>query len=162
MPRPRKFRRIMYMPKFNSFGPLDTEVKDEDVVIMNVEEVESIRLMDLEGLDQVKCAEIMNIARSTFQRIYSEAKRKMADSLVNGKKLLIQGGDYTLNKCEIVCNSCGNTWEESSEILNNETVKCPKCGSDVDLRCNNENDVCRHCSRGRNGNGRGYGRRWSE
>lgn len=149
MPRPRKFRRVLYMPKYNSFGPLDNKEDINCEIIMSVEEVESMRLMDLEGLDQVECAKIMDIARSTFQRIYSEAKTKVADSLVNGKILKIQGGNYTLNKCKVICDSCGHIWEESFENVNTSIVKCPDCNSEMDLRCNHDNAGCGRCRRRR-------------
>lgn len=65
---------------------------------MEVDEYETIRLIDLEGLTQEECSEQMNIARTTVQRIYSEARKKLADSLVNGKALRIEGGDYEICK----------------------------------------------------------------
>ncbi len=66
-------------------------------VILSVEEYETIRLIDLEGLEQKECAERMGVARSTVQRMYSHAKTKVADSLANGKVLKIEGGRlYTL------------------------------------------------------------------
>ena len=67
-------------------------------LLYSVEEYEVIRLIDLEGLEQEQCAERMDVARSTVQRMYTEAKQKVADSLVNGKILRIEGGDYIL--CE--------------------------------------------------------------
>ncbi|MCY6372238.1 DUF134 domain-containing protein [Clostridium ganghwense] len=155
MPRPPKFRRVMYLPRFRNFGPLELDSNDKDIIYMNIEEVESIRLMDLEGLDQIQCAEVMGIARSTFQRIYSSAKQKVADSLINGKRLKIEGGNYTLNKCKITCENCGHEWEESTDNLNNITVICPSCGSKVNSSCDNDMVMCRHCRR-RNRNGQRF------
>ncbi|RKD21405.1 Predicted DNA-binding protein, UPF0251 family [Caminicella sporogenes DSM 14501] len=96
MPRPRKRRRVCGLPDFTMFGPVKEMVNSEDIITMTVEEYEVIRLMDLEGLDQERCAERMEVARSTVQRMYSDAKKKIADSLVNGKVLKIEGGDYIL------------------------------------------------------------------
>jgi len=72
---------------------------------MTVDEYETIRLIDLEGLTQEECANQMNIARSTVQGIYNQARRKLAESLVDGKVLNIKGGDYRL--CDGQANFCG-------------------------------------------------------
>jgi predicted DNA-binding protein (UPF0251 family) len=71
---------------------------------MTVEEYETIRLIDLEGFTQEECAARMNIARTTVQGIYSEARKKLAESLVDGKVLKIEGGAYKL--CEGQGKSC--------------------------------------------------------
>jgi transcriptional regulator with XRE-family HTH domain len=63
---------------------------------MTVEEYETIRLIDLEGLTQEECAERMQVARATVQKIYNDARSKLAESLVNGNILKIEGGDYRL------------------------------------------------------------------
>ncbi|MCT4620179.1 MAG: DUF134 domain-containing protein [Marinisporobacter sp.] len=97
MPRPKKWRRVACAPKVKIFGPFE-DIHRKDVIMMDVEEFESIRLMDLEGLDQATCAEKMGVARTTFQRIYKDAKRKLADAVVNGKILKIEGGNYTLDE----------------------------------------------------------------
>lgn len=96
MARPRKWRRVCTLPKVNKFGPVDISNSESESIIMTVEEYETIRLMDLEGLNQEKSAEIMGVARSTIQRIYEDARKKLADSLVNGKTLKIEGGNYKL------------------------------------------------------------------
>ena len=72
---------------------------------MTVDEFEAIRLIDLEGFTQEESAEQMNIARTTVQAIYSEARRKLAESLIEAKVLLIEGGEYRL--CDGFGNGCG-------------------------------------------------------
>lgn len=72
---------------------------------MTVDEYETIRLIDLEGLTQEECAKQMNVARTTVQGIYAEARRKIAQSLVHGRVLLIEGGEYRL--CEGPGAGCG-------------------------------------------------------
>lgn len=78
------------------FGPLDMPFVVDNPVIMTVEEYETIRLIDLEGLTQEESAERMDVARTTVQRIYGEARQKIAEALVGGKVLKIEGGDYQL------------------------------------------------------------------
>lgn len=89
IPRPRKNRNIGFNPKFKNFAPDNCPDGCEKVTLL-IEEIESIRLMDYENLDQSACAEKMDIGRSTFQRIYKNARLKIADSLINGKPLIIE------------------------------------------------------------------------
>ena len=104
MPRPRKWRKVCCLPENKRFGPLNTSIKQEHFVIMTVDEYETIRLIDLEGFTQEECADQMNIARTTVQRMYNDARIKLAESLVNGKVLIIEGGDYKL--CDGLGKSC--------------------------------------------------------
>jgi predicted DNA-binding protein (UPF0251 family) len=100
-----KWRKVCCLPDNKKFGPLDSSAKAKSPVNMTVDEYETIRLIDLEGFTQEECAQQMNIARSTVQGIYVEARRKLAESLVNGKVLLIEGGEYRL--CEGTGHGCG-------------------------------------------------------
>jgi predicted DNA-binding protein (UPF0251 family) len=95
------------MPGCSRFGPLEEHAHGETIV-MSVDAYETIRLIDLEGLTQEECAAQMNVARTTVQGIYNEARKKLADSLVNGKPLRIEGGDYRLCDGEALeqPNSC--------------------------------------------------------
>ena len=74
-------------------------------ITMAVDEYETIRLIDLAGYTQEECAEQMGIARTTVQGIYNDARRKLADALVNGKPLFIEGGDVDL--CQNEHGGCG-------------------------------------------------------
>ena len=103
MPRPRKWRRVCCLPENNRFGPLDAQA--EDTVTMTVDEFEAIRLIDLDGFTQEQCAAQMDISRTTVQGIYDSARKKLAQSLVNGKMLLIEGGEYRL--CDGQGRGCG-------------------------------------------------------
>ncbi|NLC44239.1 MAG: DUF134 domain-containing protein [Clostridiales bacterium] len=105
MARPMKWRKVCSLPESKRFGPLDSPAGVENRVNMTVDEYETIRLIDLEGFTQEECAKQMNIARSTVQGIYIEARKKLAESLVNGKVLVIEGGEYRL--CEGLGNGCG-------------------------------------------------------
>ena len=105
MPRPRKWRNVCCLPGNSRFGPLDAPANTQNFVTMTVDEYETIRLIDLEGLTQEECADQMNIARSTVQGMYNRARRKVAEALVDGKVLNIKGGDYRL--CDGLGNFCG-------------------------------------------------------
>lgn len=96
MARPRKWRKVCKMPDSNMFGPLEANLNEEGIVKMTVDEYETIRLIDYEGFSQEECARQMNVGRTTAQGIYTEARKKLADVLVNSKSLLIEGGSYTL------------------------------------------------------------------
>ena len=109
MVRPRKCRRVCGLPGINSFGPLDAEERGILPVSMTVEEYESIRLIDLDSKTQQECAEVMGVARTTVQSIYDSARKKIADALVNGKQLRIEGGNYEL--CGEHHGRCNN-WQE--------------------------------------------------
>ena len=106
MPRPRKWRKVCCLPEQNLFGPLNTTIPEGEPVVMTVEEYETIRLIDLEGLTQEECAERMRVARATVQKIYIEARKKLAISLVEGSLLKIEGGDYKLYDAEDADYGC--------------------------------------------------------
>lgn len=107
MPRPSKWRKVCFMPQSNVFGPIGKNMHDEEIIIMTVDEYETIRLIDLEGMNQEECAKRMNVARTTVQRIYNIARKKLANSLVNGHILRIEGGNYTLCDEDEIANGCG-------------------------------------------------------
>lgn len=94
--RPRKWRKVCCVPENRMFGPIDILSLEDNPIIMTVEEYETIRLIDFEGLLQEESAERMGVARTTVQRIYGEARKKIAEAIVNGKVLKIEGGDYQL------------------------------------------------------------------
>ncbi len=104
MPRPMKRRRVCSLPDNVSFGPLGT-LGDQEEVRMTVDEYETIRLIDLEGFTQEAAAGQMNVGRTTVQAIYADARKKLADALVNGKFLIIDGGKYQL--CDYSEDFCG-------------------------------------------------------
>jgi len=105
MPRPRKWRKVCCLPQSDRFGPLNAQPDQVMYVTMTIDEYETIRLIDLEGFTQEECADQMKIARTTVQRIYNDARKKLADSLVRGKVLRIEGGDYQL--CDGLEKTCG-------------------------------------------------------
>lgn len=106
MPRPRKWRFVCCLPEWDRFGPIDGPEDESNAVHMTVEEYEAIRLIDVEDLTQEECAERMNVARTTVQGMYNDARKKIAQCLIYGKVLYIKGGDYRL--CDGYSEVCGN------------------------------------------------------
>ncbi|MCI1930317.1 MAG: DUF134 domain-containing protein [Clostridia bacterium] len=132
MARPTKWRKIENIPTIPYFVPSDKCVDEIPENILKLEELEAIRLKDLEGLEQSECAEKMQVSRPTFQRILLSAREKVADSLVNGKTIHIEGGNFTRHICPVKCMDCGKEWMESYENLEsikNGDYSCPECGS---------------------------------
>jgi predicted DNA-binding protein (UPF0251 family) len=109
--------------------------------ILRIEEIEAIRLKDVEKLEQEECAERMEVSRQTFQRILNTGREKIADSIINGKAIRIEGGNFTRNICPVKCLDCNKEWKESYEnfekILEGD-YSCPECQSKK-IVCQNTN-----------------------
>lgn len=155
MARPIKWRQIESLPETKYFIPSDRFPVQADRNVLKIEELEAVRLKDLEGLEQDECAEKMQVSRPTFRRILISAREKIADSLVNGKAISIQGGNFTQNICPMRCSVCGHLWDESYERIIEEgsLAVCPKCGSDsiscvADRRGHGGRRGCGKCQRG--------------
>ena len=148
MARPTKWRRIENIPTIPYFAPSEKESGDVPENVLKLEELEAIRLKDLVGLEQGECADRMEVSRPTFQRILLSARETIADCLVNGKAIHIEGGNYTQNICRIRCLDCGNEWTERFEELESisgANYSCPSCGS--------KKLICEHSCRGKLGHG---------
>ncbi len=102
MPRPKKCRRVCSLPPCAYFSPSTTQ--DTQAVVMTVDEYETIRLIDLEDLTQEECAQQMEVARTTVQAIYASARKKLAQCIVQGRRMIISGGDIQV--CEHRERSC--------------------------------------------------------
>ena len=106
MPRPCKRRRVCLLPERRCFRP--AEERPGQAVEMTVDEFETIRLIDLEGLTQEACARRMDVSRATVQAIYGTARTKLARFLVQGRELVIGGGDFVLCTGEGQGCGCGH------------------------------------------------------
>jgi predicted DNA-binding protein (UPF0251 family) len=136
-------------PAFAFFKPRGIPLRELEVVSLSVEELEALRLADIEELYHEDAALRMEISRSTFHRVLKGAHRKVATALVEGKALGIEGGDYILAGDTRIfeCVECGHTWDEpfGSGVRACEAV-CPKCGGAVTRK---------GCGRGRARRGQG-------
>lgn len=124
-------------------------------VRLAVEEFEAVRLKDLEGLEQEEVAAKMNVSQPTLHRILQSARRKIADSLVHGKAIVIEGGDYVVRERERLfkCYACQNEWQEPDGT--GRPTKCPKCGSKNIRRAPQDREYVRRGGRGRSRHARG-------
>lgn len=89
MPRPRLSRRIQFNPDIIYFKPRGVPMKMLDEVELTTEEVEVLRLKNVENLNQIECAKKMNTSQSTLQRILTSAYNKISDAIINGKAIKI-------------------------------------------------------------------------
>ena len=110
MPRPIKCRKVCHFPDILEFRPSNEkggrgEGGEKEAVLLTVDEYETIRLIDKEGYSQEQCAGFMQIARTTVQRIYEIARKKVADAIVDGHPLRIEGGDFRI--CDGKSSKCG-------------------------------------------------------
>ncbi len=89
MPRPKLLRQIRFNPGVTYFKPQGIPMRSLDEVVLMIEEIEALRLKNIENLDQIECANKMNTSQSTLQRILSSAYNKISDALINGKAIKI-------------------------------------------------------------------------
>ena len=96
MPRPRKPRFVQGRPLVDAFIPNGTPPWGREEAILSIEGLEAIKMSDYQGLDHETAAERMNVSRQTFGRILAEARSIVADALVTGKVLRIEGGHFEM------------------------------------------------------------------
>ncbi len=96
MPRPRRIRRIFFQPDVTYFKPAGIMLKNMQDSILTKEELEAIRLIDFKNISQNKAGKQMKISQPTLSRLLTSARKKIADALINGKAIKIQGGNYKM------------------------------------------------------------------
>jgi predicted DNA-binding protein (UPF0251 family) len=146
MPRPTKYRKVEFFPKDTYFVPLGKPKCELDEVILKLEELEAIRLKDIEDLNQEECAEKMEVSRQTFQNIIDSARKKIAIALSEGKAINISGGNYTTSLCQFKCMDCGNVYEINYK---QHRESCPICGS-TKVMCSRKSEFCKNWCKGNN------------
>lgn len=118
MARPEKCRRICSRPKVRAFGPMDCAPEGE--VALGFDEYEVLRLIDSLDYTQQACAQKMGVSRATIARIYAAARRKLAEALIHGRALKIEGGDVIVcaefrPECANVVNCCHRTEQDQMQ-----------------------------------------------
>ena len=126
MTRRMKCRTVDFLPETDSFLPEGKNKASVTEYILKIEELEAIRLKDVEGLSQEACADKMNVSRQTFQKIIDSARNKVALALTGGAGIRIAGGSFVTKKCKIQCMDCQHIYEPNFE---DDKVTCPVCGS---------------------------------
>ncbi|MBM3248290.1 MAG: DUF134 domain-containing protein [Candidatus Omnitrophica bacterium] len=127
MPRPFRFRKVCCRPDANYFKPRGIPIGVLKEVNLTMDELEAVRLADLENMYQEDAAKKMNISRQTFGNIIASAHKKIADSLVNSKALKIEGGVVKMAGRNFVCYDCKHEW--SLPHGSGRPSECPKCKS---------------------------------
>ncbi|HIQ02654.1 MAG TPA: DUF134 domain-containing protein [Anaerolineales bacterium] len=130
MPRPRKKRTVEYIPAEMTYKPVGRRLADLPQVWLSYDELEALRLADLEGLYQAEGAARMGISRSTFQRTLSDARRKVARALVEGTALVIGRAETPVQRWR--CGVCDHAWAVLHGSGEAATPACPRCGHAVD------------------------------
>lgn len=125
MTRPCKCRRISGQPRSFLFKPCGVPFRELHETRLTLDELEAIRLADLEELYQEAAALRMGVSRQTFGNIIRSAHNKIADALVNAKSLRITGGVVQLKAQRFRCGCCRTRWTAGSD--QEKAVTCPKC-----------------------------------
>jgi predicted DNA-binding protein (UPF0251 family) len=139
MTRPMKCRKIDYEPSTRYFKPAGIPVRELEQIVLALDELEAVRLADLEGDYQEIAAQKMNISRQTFGNIISSARNKIADALINGKAIKIEGGKVEMTDRKFICSDCKHEWIVPTGTGHPEN--CPNCQS-VNIHRKHEDFGC--------------------
>ena len=130
MVRPQKDRRVAFNPAISYFKPRGIPMMQLEEVRLTVDEREAIRLSDLLGMSHEEAGHCMGVSRATFGRIIQSGRKAIADALINGKAINIEGGKYKLimEARIFMCRKCDKKWEEPKGT--GRPKSCPKCHHD--------------------------------
>ena len=126
MPRPTKNRMVQNPPMFNAFKPMGVPGRNMEEITLTLDEYEALRLADYLQLSHEESAIEMEISRSTFSRLIEKSRKKVAQMMVNGKMLVIDGGDIHFKSNLIKCQNCGQIFKTHMGVV---MSKCPECNS---------------------------------
>lgn len=167
MARPPIERSVGALPRVTLFKPAGVPGRELEQLRLAVDELEAIRLVDLDGLSHEQAAEVMGVSRQTVGRVLERGRAKIAEALVGGKAILIGGGQYRVEARTWRCFACDERWTSEGEPP--ADVACPHCGSrDVRIcwggggRCGRGPGAGPGGGRGPGGPGRGRGHGWGD
>ena len=126
MPRPQDNRIVHEPPLFSEFKPMGVRGRNLEQILLTLDEFEALRLADYNGLMHAEAADEMEISRSTFTRLIEKARKKIADFLIQGKLLTIEGGSIHFRNNIIHCQDCGHMFKTN---IDNTITECPACHS---------------------------------
>ena len=126
MPRPQDNRIVHEPPLFSEFKPMGVRGRNLEQILLTLDEFEALRLADFVGLSHAEAADEMEISRSTFTRLIEKARKKIADFLIQGKLLTIEGGSIHFRNNIIHCQDCGHMFKTN---IDNAITECPACHS---------------------------------
>lgn len=151
MPRPSIERSVAGVPRITLFKPAGVPARELDRLRLGVDELEAIRLVDLEGLSHERAADALGVSRQTVGRVLERGRAKVADALVGGKAIVISGGKYRVEPPQLRCFACQEQW--ATRDMGPDAASCPRCGSDDVAACSGPQSSC-----GRPGGAAGRGR----
>ena len=131
--RPKSIRKISFIPAVSGFRPYGDNVdkSNKTCVFLFYEEYEALRLNDYEKHSQCESAQIMQISRPTFTRIYMSAREKIAKAFVEGLRIVVEGGKVELDGHWYMCQQC----KAMFSVENGEPLVCALCGSEDVKSC---------------------------
>jgi predicted DNA-binding protein (UPF0251 family) len=129
MGRPKKCRWVETEPGVTFFKPRGTPLRNLEQMVITVDELEAMRLADLLEMTQEEVAQKMQVSRPTVTRMLARAHRAVADALVHGKAICIEGGDYRLGQ---QCEACGQWTEAGAGLGPAECCNCRVPAEDPD------------------------------
>lgn len=125
-----KLRQVAFAPGGTFFKPSGVPMNALETVTIAFEEVEALRLKDIEDLHQEECASQMGVSRGTFHQILKRGRQKVADTLVNGKALRVEGGNFVFPGGRFRCLQDGHEWNlPPGPLPGASAVSCPACNS---------------------------------
>ena len=126
MPRPESNRIVYEPPLFTEFKPVGSRGQALEIIDLSLDEFEALRLADHKAMSHAEAAEEMEISRPTFTRLIERARKKIADFIIQGKLLSINGGNIHFRNNIIRCQNCGHMFKTGFDMQINE---CPVCKS---------------------------------